>query len=156
MPKLILVLIALSTLAFAQDSSIQTLTVTLSAAQLQALRDTPVTLVPPPGRGLAINAISATVQYNFGTEHYAGGHGRFIITLGSYDSDSPISPFDAILTSGFTDQDSNQTVTLQANPIDPSTSIGNLDLEVVNFGPPLIDGDGTVAITINYSIVPTQ
>jgi len=156
MPRLVLVLLAFSAAVFAQDTSMQTSTVVLSVAQLQTLRDTPVTLVPAPGPGLAINPRSATVQYNFGTEHYAGGHNRFIVTLGSYDSDSAISPFDAILTSGFTDQDSNQTVTLQANPIDASISLNNLDLEVVNFGPPLIDGDGTVAITIHYSIVSTR
>ena len=102
---------------------------------------------------MAINPVSATVQYNFGTQHYAGGHGRFIITLGSYASDNPILPFDDVNTSGFTDQDSDQSVSLNANPLDPSLSLENLDLEIVNFGPPLVDGDGTVTVTVNYTVV---
>ena len=140
----------------AQTSSQQTATVTLSVAQLQTLRETPVVVIPAAGAGMAISPVSAALQYNFGTQHYAGGHGRFIITLGPYASDNPISAFDDVLTAGFVDQDSNQTVTLQADPIDPSLSIENLDLEIVNFGPPLIDGDGTVTVTVNYNVVSTQ
>jgi hypothetical protein len=134
----------------------QTATVTLSVAQLQSLRDTPVVLIPAQGVGTAISPVSATLQYNFGTHNYAGGHGRFIITLGPYASDNPISAFDDLLTAGFVDQDSNQTVTLQADAIDPSVSVENLDLEIVNFGPPLIDGDGTVTVTVSYNVVSTQ
>jgi hypothetical protein len=134
----------------------QTSTISLTVAQLRTLREDPVVLVSPPGVGLAINPASSTLVYNFGTQHYAGGHGRFVITLGAYASDNPISPFDDVNTSGFTDQDSDQTVTLQANPIDPMVNAENLDLEVVNFGPPLIDGDGTVTVTVNYTVVPVQ
>ena len=156
--KIVAVLIAffLGPCLFAQSSGLQTATATLSVAQLLALRDTPVILIPAPGQGQAINPTSTTLQYNFGTQRYAGGHGRLIITLGPYASDNPISAFDPVNTAGFLDQDSNQTVTLQANAIDPSLDVTNLDLEIVNFGPPLIDGDGTVTVTVNYNIVSTQ
>jgi hypothetical protein len=129
---------------------------TLSVAQLQGLRDQPVVLIPAPGPGLAITPISATLQYNPGTGHYAGGHGRFIITLGPYDKANPTLAFDDVLTAGFTDQDSSQTITLQANALDPSLNLDNLDLEIVNFGPPLIDGDGTVTVTVTYNVVSVQ
>jgi len=137
----------------AQTNGVQTATVALSTAQLQSLREGPVILIPAPGPGQAINVASATLQYNAGTERYSGGHSRFEITLGSYDSLTPICVFDSVLTSGFTDQDGDQTQTLQANPLDPSLDIQNLDLEIVNFGPPLIDGNGTVTITVNYALV---
>jgi len=141
---------------FAQTSGVQTATVTLSAAQLQSLRESPVTLIPAPGPGQAINVASATLQYNAGTERYAGGHSRFEITLGSYDSLNPICVFDSILTSGFTDRDGDQMKTVLANPLDSSLNLENLDLEIVNFGPPLIDGDGTVSVAVNYTVVPVQ
>jgi hypothetical protein len=150
-----LVLMLLVSGLSSQASSQQTAAVTLSVAQLQGLKDNPVTLVPAPGADMAISPVSATLQYNFGTQHYAGGHGKFIITLGPYDTDNSMAAFDAVNTAGFVDQDSNQTVTLQADPIDPNT-VTNLDLEIVNFGPPLIDGDGTVTVTVNYNLVSTQ
>lgn len=159
MRKLIVILAVLwwAVLVSAQTGGDQqTATVTVSVAQLQTLRDAPVVLVPAPGAGMAINPVSATLQYNFVAHNYPGGHGRLIITIGPYDSDSPILAFDAVNTAGFLDQDSNQTVTLQANPIDPSANVENLDLEIVNFGPPLIDGDGTVTVTVNYNLVSTQ
>ena len=159
MRKLILILAVLCPTAsvYAQTGDgQQSVTVTLSAADLQGLRDAPIVLVPAPGSGMAISPISATLQYNFVTHNYAGGHGRLIMTLGSYASDDPILPFDNVNTAGFTDQDSNQAVTLDANPLDPSLSLENLDLEIVNFGPPLIDGDGTVTVTVNYTVVAAQ
>jgi len=152
-----IILLSLATGLYAQrNGSQQTATVTLSVAQLQGLRDAPVVLIPAPGQGMAFNPVSATLQYNYGTQHYAGGHGKLIITIGPYDSNSPIVAFDPVNTAGFLDQDSNQTVKLQPDPIDPSSSIENLDLEIVNFGPPLIDGDGTVTVTVNYNVVSTQ
>jgi len=148
-----LFIVSLASGLSAQTSGgMQTATVTLSAAQLQTLRESPVILIPAPGAGQAINVASATLQYNAGNERYAGGHSRFEITLGSYDSLNPICVFDSVLTSGFTDQDGDQTKTLQANPLDPSLDIQNLDLEIVNFGPPLIDGNGTVTVSVNYIV----
>ena len=159
MRKLMAALIALSLVPFAfpqAGNNQQTASVTLSVAQLQSLRDTPVVIIPAPGEGTAISAVTATLQYNLATQHYAGGHGKLIMTVGPYDSGSPILAFDAVNTAGFLDQDSNQTVTLQANAIDPSLDVTNLDLEIVNFGPPLIDGDGTVTVTVKYKIVSNQ
>ena len=152
-----LFIVSLASGLSAQTSDgLQTTTVMLSAAQLQRLRESPVILIQAPGPGQAIKVASATLQYNAGTERYAGGHSRFEITLGPYDSLNPICVFDSILTSGFTDQDGDQTKTLQANPLDPSLDIQDLDLEIVNFGPPLIDGDGTVTVTLNYALVAMQ
>ena len=160
MRKLILILAVLCPTVravFAQTGGgQQSVTVTLGVADLQGLRDTPIVLVPAPGSGMAISPISATLQYNFVTHNYAGGHGRFILTLGSYASDDPILPFDNVNTAGFIDQDSDQTVSLNANPLDPSLRLENLDLEIVNFGPPLIDGDGTLTVTVNYTVVAAQ
>jgi len=158
MRKIIAVFLVLCGAAavFGQSSGTQTAVTTLSVAQLRELRDTPVVLVAAPGAGLAISPLSLTVQYNFGTQNYPGGHGRLIVTLGPYASDQPVSAFDDVLTAGFLDQDSNQTITLQADPTDPSASVENIDLEIVNFGPPLIDGDGTVTVTVNYNVVSTQ
>jgi len=135
---------------------VQSASVTLSAAQLQGLRENPVVLIPAPAPGKAINAQSALLEYAAGSQRYAGGHSRFEITLGPYSSLNPISVFDSVLTSGFTDQDADLTVTREANPLDPSLNLENQDLEIVLFGPPLIDGDGAVTVTVNYTIVSLQ
>lgn len=160
MRKTILGLLTLclaSVLSAQTDSgAVQSATVTLTSAQLQNLRETPVVLVPAPGPVSYINASSATLQYNYGTANYPGGHGRLQITLGPYTSPAPIPVFDGVLTAGFLDQDSDQTKTLQAIPLDPSPDVENLDLEIVNFGPPLTDGDGTVTITVSYTLVALQ
>jgi len=140
----------------AQTSEVQTAGVTLSAAQLQGLRENPVIRIPAPAPGKAINAQSALLEYAAGSQRYAGGHSRFEITLGPYSSLNPISVFDSVLTSGFTDQDADLTVTREANPLDPSLNLENQDLEIVLFGPPLIDGDGAVTVTVNYTIVSLQ
>lgn len=153
---LMLAIVFVAPATWAQTSGgLQTTTVTLSVAQLQGLRDTPVTLVASPGAEMAIVPVSGTLEYTFRTHNYAGGHGRFVLTLGPYDSPSPLDVFDDVLTTGFSDQDSDQTVTIQGYPPDPSLS-DNLDLEITNFGPPLIDGDGTVTVTVNYNIVSTE
>ena len=140
----------------AQTSEVQTASVTLSAAQLHGLRENPVVLISAPAPGKAINVQSALLEYAAGSQRYAGGHSRFEITLGPYSSLNPISVFDSVLTSGFTDQDADLTVTREANPLDPSLNHENQDLEIVLFGPPLIDGDGAVTVTVNYTIVSLQ
>src|SRR5207248_8056981 len=76
------------------SGGVETATVTLSSAQLRNLRQSPVILIPAPGPGQALNVASAMLQYEAGSERYAGGHSRFEITLGSYDSLNPICIFD--------------------------------------------------------------
>jgi hypothetical protein len=149
---ILLIAVALS----AQIVAAETATITLTSAQLQSLRDTPVVLVPAPGPNSYINASSATLQYNYGTTNYPGGHGHLEITLGPYDSLTPIPVFDGVLTAGFLDQDSDQQITLEAGPLDASPQLENLDLEIVNFGPPLTDGDGTLSISVSYTLVTRQ
>ena len=55
------------------------------------------------------------------------------------------------VTAHYAPQDGDQTKTLQANPLDPSLDIQNLDLEIVNFGPPLIDGEPSSCLLFDRS-----
>jgi hypothetical protein len=157
--SLVLLLVLVGTFSFAQTSASSmshTDTVTLSTAQLQALREDPVILVAAPGEGSYIKAASATLQYNYGTTNFPGGQGRLQITLGPYARTSPMCVFDGILKAGFLDQDADQTVLLQANDYEPSWNVDNQDLEIINFGLALIEGDGTLTVTVTYDVVARQ
>src|SRR5207244_12745116 len=94
-----LFIVSLASGLSAQTSGgMQTATVTLSAAQLQTLRESPVILIPAPGAGQAINVASATLQYNAGHERYAGGPRRSESKTGPYAGLRPSSVLDRWLT----------------------------------------------------------
>lgn len=149
-----LMLLCLASTVHAQQP--QTVTVTLTSAQLQSLTETPVVLVPAPGSGNYISASSGTLQYNAGAERYAGGHGRFMITLGPASSLSPVYVFEDTPGNGFIDQDNDQMQTLQLIEPGPSPELENRDLEIADIGSPFFDGDGTVTVSVTYYVLPVQ
>src|SRR5712691_3316089 len=97
------VCLAQTLLAQGTSSPVQTTTVTLSSAQLQHLRATPVQLVPAPSSGQLLNLVSIVGQYKFSNAAYTLGNGGYLSTsLGS-------APIHATLaTPGFIDQTTNQ------------------------------------------------
>src|SRR5713226_3464862 len=76
MRKLFVVLMAvcLAPALFAQ-TTVQSATVTLSAAQLQHLKATPAQLVAAPGSGKLLNMVSLVGQYKAGSTAYVLGNG---------------------------------------------------------------------------------
>ena len=80
---------------FAQaGGALQTATLTLTSAQVQSLRASPVTLIPAPGAGNCLNIVSVVLQYKAAATPYAvpsGGHFSLLIGSGAGAS-GPIAP----------------------------------------------------------------
>ena len=144
---------------FAQSAgTVQTATVTLTAAQLQHLKSAPVQLVPAPGSGKAILDIGQQFQYRAGSTPYSVvscADGKFSI----YISSNPSSGGFRLNAAGFLDQPTSQlasggnTGTWSV----PQSSGDNSPLMVGNIGPvEFADGDGTVTITVEYAVVDLQ
>jgi hypothetical protein len=163
MPKklhavLIVVLVVPELMAQVTGSgSVQTVSSALTAAQIASLRGSPVTLIPAPGAGKIIAPVSMVVQYKFGTTPYTTtSGGNFNFSLG------PISngevAFAPVGATTFIDQVMNQvSVRAGASIGDSQARLDNQDLRVTNDGSAeWANGDGTVIITVYYTVVPLQ
>jgi hypothetical protein len=141
---------------FAQTGApIQTATVTLSSAQLLHLKAAPIQLVAAPGSGKAINAISAFLQYKFNSAAYAspaGGTGfeiSFSGESGSYLTGPAV---------GFIDRSSSQISQLSpGGPVFSQAAAENAAPIIRNNdGGEWTSGDGTVIVTLYYTVVDLQ
>jgi len=164
MKKILLVLFAValvpSLLAQGTGAGVQTATVTLSAAQLQHLRASAVQLVPAPGAGSFLNPLSIVAQYKFGTVSYGvPDGGQFSAAIGNVPTGINLA------AAGFIDQVTNQIQIggSAASPgfvpgwTWPQSALENQALVVSNNGgSEWTSGDGTVTITVIYTIVSLQ
>jgi hypothetical protein len=141
---------------FAQSGGpVQTATVTLTSAQLLHLKAAPVQLVAAPGSGMAINAISAVLQYKFNSAAYAspaGGTGfeiSFSGESGSYLTGPAV---------GFIDQSASRISQLSpGGPVCSQANAENAPLIIRNMdGAEWTSGDGTVVVTVHYTVVALQ
>jgi len=149
------------------DSTIQTsaaaasifkqVSVTLTSAQLLALSTTPITLVPAPGAGFYIFPTYFTMQYHFGGTAYAGsGSCDFI-----YGPPPAVNPTNLIITYNWTAATSGiikaaascTFIGICGEGLTPYTTVNNA--AVVFTAPTAVTaGNGTLTITLNYSILP--
>lgn len=124
-------------------------TVTLTAAQVNALNTTPVDLIPAPGAGKAIVITSVVAEYDYVTTAFGGVASGDDMRI-KYNGGSTIA---TIETTGFIDQTSDQyrnyTVPAGELTIAPNTKV------VVDSG-----GDGTtggtgstVKLIVTYKII---
>lgn len=138
---------ASGTLALTSDigGNVQTVKVSLSSAQLLALGDTPITLIPAQGAGTLIRPICATVRNNYGTIVYVGGN------LGiNYDGGG--SWLTNQITAHKNSDDVIQNVVLGANG-NWYTSPINASVKIYPAGGSIIGGDGTVDIYVTYTTI---
>jgi hypothetical protein len=156
MHKLFAVLMVVSIVpaVFAQgtDSAVQKAVVTLSSVQLQHLRANPVQLVPAPGSGKLLNLISLVGQYKFGSSPYSLGSGGYLsTTVGG----APIHV--ALTTPGFLDQSVNQVRMNGGSSGGAQSGMENQALMIANDGSgEWTDGDGSVIVTVYYTVVDLQ
>jgi hypothetical protein len=162
-------MIPLSTLAGVTfpDSTVQTtaatpsvfkqVSVTLTSAQLLALSTTPITLVPAPGVGKYIFPTYFTMQYHFGGVAYAGAGSCDMI----YGPPPVVNPTNLIITYNWTAAASGiihaaascTFIGICGEGLTPYTTVNNA--AVVFTAPTAVTGgDGTLTITLNYSILP--
>ena len=162
MRKTIVVLVALCVAPelFAQNTGlVQTTTVTLTSAQLQNLRANPITLVAAPGAGNYVNATSAILQYKAGGAAYGlPGGGNLSITIGAPANGNTTFVSTDLAATGFIDKLKNQVrVPRPVFVNDSESNLANQELRVSNDGDAeWISGDGTVTITVFYTIVALQ
>jgi hypothetical protein len=153
MRKLFLVLMTvwLAPAVLAQ-TVVQPATVTLSSAQLQHLKATPVQLVAAPGSGKLLNLVSVVAQYKAGGSAYTVGNGGDLIAaLGN-------TPLNIRLNAvGFIDQISNHIQFNSPSGLGSQGSMENQALMISNNGSgEWTDGDGSVIVTVYYTVVDLQ
>jgi len=154
---LLIIIVFLAPGLFAQAGGIQTTSITLTPAQITSLRAMPVSLIAAPGPGKAISPVSLVAQYKFGTVPYSvSSGGNLTFSLGPL-SNSEIA-FEPVGGSGFVDQTANQmNVRSGASIGDAQAKLENQDLRVTNDGgAEWTGGDGTVTITVTYTVVVLQ
>jgi len=159
MRNILIVLIALCVLpiAVAQSSgsaaSTQSVTVTLTSAQLQRLASSPVQFAPAPGAGQMIYVLSSMAQYKAGSAPYVAQSGRLNVYTGNSGNTAGATP-----ALGFLDKGTSQ-VRLMGAPSsgDPQSSYENQALMVTNDGATeWTNGDGTITMTVYYTVVALQ
>lgn len=124
-------------------------TLTLTRAQLLAIHDAPVQIIPAPGAGFVIDISEMIGSYTFGTTPYTGGNffgahvGSFPAYLGA---DFPI-----FMTEG---NSAFATVSGNTSSPAPATSVVANQPAYMQAASNFAGGDGTVKITLKYNIVP--
>jgi hypothetical protein len=136
---------------FAQ-ANVQSATVTLSSTQLQHLRGTPVQVVAAPGSGKVLNLVSMVGQYKAGgTAYNLENGGDFGTSLGS----SSLSI--RLYAAGFIDQTTNHIQFNSPAGLGSQSGMENQPLLVSNNGGgEWTEGDGTVIVTVYYTVVDLQ
>jgi hypothetical protein len=143
----------LAPLVAAQSSQFLTASVTLSSAEILALLETPVTIIPAQGAGKSIISNLAVLQYKFGTTPYTVPDGATLALGTDIASDSP-SDFitDPTLTFGTS---ANQVATLTGGGVVPQASSANTPFVVglLDVDTDMTLGNGTAIITVWYTVL---
>lgn len=128
--------------------------VTLTSAQLLALKATPITIVAAPGAGLMIQVDALSFYYKFGATGYTLNAGTLKLFMGPAANAKALCASQA---TGLIDQAANRAVPFVAllNPgaLTDAQAL-NVDLVVANDGAAEFTlGDGTVDVIVAYSVV---
>jgi hypothetical protein len=130
---------------------LQQLTVTLTSAQILNLGTTPVTLIPAPSPNEAIFLHAVTLHMKAGTTPYTvDGDAGLAIYLGTPNSWRPFNINQSGLLDAATDRWCMCDTSFQNlfAPDDPSA----LPAIFYNVGIPPTDGNGTLVITLDYTL----
>jgi len=119
-------------------------TVTLSSAQLVDLHNTPVTLVAAPGAGKWLDLHRYEVYYTYGTVDYTTNDSGPVIYVGDAAASSAISVASwgssrVVGSAGYLDAVLAADIVNGAMTVQPAGSV-------------LSDGDGTLTVTVWYTI----
>ena len=131
-------------------------TVTLTSAQLLALSTTPITVIPAPPAGYYVFPTYYTMQYHFGGTAYAGSGSCSLI----YGLPPVVNPTNLITLYNWTAASgiihaafSCTFIGICGEGLTPYTTVNGA---AVMFTAPtaLTLGNGTLTITLNYSLLP--
>ena len=131
---------------------------TLSSAQLLALQTTAVQIVIAPGAGFAVIPTSITAQYKFNTTAYTIANADNALQI---EYTGKTTNLVKVLATGLADQTVNEITTVWpavAGTDLAQTNEANLGLEVKLTGttPALTLGDGTITLTLRYTVLVLQ
>ena len=135
-----------------QDSPYSSVEVSLTAAQIKALRATPITMVPAPGAGKVIDFIGAHLQL------IAGGTGftESGANLGfKYTDGSGVQVNETVEATGFIDQtvNTNTSARKKLDPIVAASAATNQALVLHNIGgSEIATGDGTMKVKVLFAV----
>jgi hypothetical protein len=138
------------------SAGLQVATITLSAAQISALHGSPVPIVAAPGTGNAVAPLSAAFQYKVGGSPYSVAPNSHVLLYIGQPSNN-VTQANAFR---FLDQTSSQVFMSQGIGgigISPQATLENAPLMVENdSSTEWAGGDGTLTITVYYTVVPLQ
>lgn len=141
-------------MSWPDQSSVKVARVTLSSAQVLAIKTTGVNVVPAPGTGLAISPVLWTINYTFNTTPYTDGGG----SLGLFWGTGGVGVGATITTAGFWDQSVSRYA--QANAFSrgavSDSQVANKPATVQQTTANPTGGDGTVTVTVAYMVVPVS
>jgi hypothetical protein len=135
-------------------SAVQTTTLTLTSAQILSLYTLPVQVVPAPGAGQIINPIAFTLQYKFGTVAYTVPPQGIQFISGTPSHDEYVG----VSTANLLDAPSSRVTTATASGQvggDPAVYANQPLLVALSNSDPT-GGDGTLTITVTYTVVALQ
>lgn len=137
------------------NTTVETVAVTLTAAQIKALRATPVELVPAQGAGRVVEFVSAVFKLNYGSEVFTESSDNLAIRL-TDGSGAIVSQ--SIEAGGFIDAsaDTYTNALAKIDTIVAATGIENEALVLHNTGDGEIAGnasnDSTIEVRVTYRV----
>jgi fibronectin-binding autotransporter adhesin len=129
-------------------------TITLTSAEVKALRAAPKVLVAAPAAGYFIELVSATLALNYGSNVFSETTDNLVIQYNTSGLDASA----AIETTGFLDQNADMIAVVKGASIAgaAATSYAGLALELSNSGDGEIDGnaanDSTLIVKVTYIV----
>jgi hypothetical protein len=138
------------------DATVQVATVTLSSGQLRALHGAPSQLIAAPGVGKALAPFSFVFQYKPGATPYTAGPDDQLVV---YMNSAP-NVVTSLHAMRFLDQTASQiymSLGIGGIGVAPQTSLENSAVLVQNNSvSEWTGGDGTLTITVYYTVVTLQ
>lgn len=132
------------------EDNVETIEVSLSAANIIALYGSEHTLVPAPGAGKAVVFESATVSFSYGTVQFTGGGDLRFYYAGQTTSLSATPNFaDNIQAAA----DSALSLDNQADAAGGEPLFENTAIILTNVTAAFANGDGTMKVNVRYRTI---
>ena len=129
--------------ALAPSTALQIAEVSLSAADLIAMNATPVEVVAAPGAGLALEFVSATMFFDYGTTQFTGGGNIYLETADGYTVSNLTGA--AAITSA-------ADAIIYMAPVGVVSDADNQALQITNATAAFATGDGVARIKVAYRV----